>query len=452
MGRKNFKPIYLDYSIWSETNDTEKRCYQLTDRQVMALQAFTEFLEWSTRWDNAENFDKSLMIEWRAELENALQLDEECGGMFDCSQLDDCLPSNSEIISIKKSIATQQITIDVINGNEAVAAYEAAGNDIQVYNPSVPDNFSSDPATLQTLCIVAFAFIEELARKLNNYSALMLDVGNIVTGFASLIPGLSESIPAWLSAINNYLLNPIGLSLPDYTEMQEIVNDSNVLQVIACELKEVMNNNPVSYAGYLSYISSIPANALYPEYDIMRQYVQTYCANEQAYLYFCDLLGKATIEGTGDYDCVCGSAVVPASWSWSYVLNACTYNLPTSWTLNIITGLCGDGPGTFDGLYRANSGNANLLVDIENTASKIKKITISATRNTTSANISQRMIVTVGTYSETVTLPATGWNTYEFYPDVSGTVSFDLRHADTKSPINCVVGIRSLIIEYETFI
>lgn len=332
VGKKNFKPIYIDYAIWSNTDDTVEKTYKLTDRQVMALQTFTEFLEWETRWDNATGWNRQQIIEWRANLENSLQWEQECGGAMDCNDIEECLPSSNEIISIKRTVQAQQNTIDNVNAQSALDAYTAAGSNIFVYNPSVPASFATDSATLEILCAVALTFTEEFARKLNNFSAFMLGLSNIVLSFGGLFAGLTAYIPSWLSSINNYVVIPIvSLVYSDYLDMQTASSDETAIQQLACQLKDRMNGVAVSYANYLSIIAGLPpVIAGSPQYTTLRDRMILYCSNEQAYLYFCDLLGLAHENPSGDdFSCYCD--VAPLIFKgWDYRIAQFGSSIPAS--------------------------------------------------------------------------------------------------------------------------
>jgi hypothetical protein len=304
MGRKNFKPIYLDYGIWSSVNDTTKRCYQLTDRQVMALQAFTDYLEWVTRWQNADGIDMQAIREWRAELENDLQLDEACGGSMDCNDVLACLDDSIEIISIKQAIYNSQQIQQSGAVNLAIAAWDASGDDMSIYNPLVPTNWNGTGSADDTklLCIAVTAWVSELARQFYNAAIALGVAGGIAVMFGGLIAALTALIPVWLALVANVpALQLIGYTLSAANDLAEACIDDFVITTVACRLRLLLGSTTTSYANYLAKLALLPSD------NPLSIAIKALCANEVSYLYLCDLIGKVHERDTEalEYDCNC---------------------------------------------------------------------------------------------------------------------------------------------------
>lgn len=118
------------------------------------------------------------------------------------------------------------------------------------------------------------------------------------------------------------------------------------------------------------------------------------------------------------------------SWTWQYSATQCDLHLPAGWDIEFVTGDCGDGPGTLDGLKNYGGTNpADLQFKIiPPPGVTVANISFEAARNITGGTGS--MTVTQGTFTYNPGL-APDWNTYQFSPNEEGEIVWTLHEQDS---------------------
>lgn len=301
MGKKNFKPIFIDYEIWNETDDTTKRCYQLTDRQVMALQAYTEYLSWRTRWDNIPDGVSMKDINlWRATLENDLQIDECGGGSMTCEDIEDCL-GTSDIISnlYNNTISNEMVSIN--QGNlSRYDRYDGSPDSISSNLIQYPHQNTQD--SIDKFCYSIGFFVDEYKeRKIQQLDLAIFGVYSsiaITALFSSALGGLGFIVGG--SAITAEVL---ALGTLEY--VKSCYEDDSAINEIKCCIEDYLSGKELSFDNFEDALNqdcyTDGSNS-----DIVWQLLKNDRNNIDGYLYWLELLGRMqnVAEIIDDCDCV----------------------------------------------------------------------------------------------------------------------------------------------------
>lgn len=137
--------------------------------------------------------------------------------------------------------------------------------------------------------------------------------------------------------------------------------------------------------------------------------------------------GNGELLPNNDWMILCDDcAPEPDSWQWSYALNACTYGLPTGWTINIGTSVCGVSGG-FQGIRKTTAGTStvNVIRIYPTHAQAIYEVHASALCNLVSGfnDGSLRVEVYNGAtqvYDSSQVLPRTEYTVHNYTPNVIG--------------------------------
>lgn len=214
--------------------------------------------------------------------------------------------------------------------------------------------------------------------------------------------------------------------------------DDDVACMLFCAVRDEGAFNQTSFTAWIDAMKELWTNldARYAYIDLVERQIG-----------YGSISRLFALESLIDDDRCAAGCDCSDTWAWAYASSVCDYGLPTGWTLNVVAGSCGDGPGTFDGLYHFGGGGTAVLNFTITPAvgETIKAIRMSAARNTVSAT-TQTIRVQQSAFDQTQTL-LQGFNNYTFSPDQTGTITVTLTHAGG-SGFNGV-GVRSIEIDYE---
>ena len=232
-----------------------------------------------------------------------LLLGSECGGGMDC---DDCLSTSDIIKYINNRTYQLENQVTGLQGASEVAAYNAAGNNIQTYNPTVPSYFHTGSGTSQlAFCLAAEHFAKDLAERLYNFASFQLGLSILTRDIGSALGWAARAFPVWFTAVAK-LVQVTGLyGVATYSEMITVVSDEVAVNSLICQLRGLFANVTTERASYDSTIAAINTTNGSVNANKFATMAKTYCNNTEAYLYFCNLVGSIQGQDLTGYICVC---------------------------------------------------------------------------------------------------------------------------------------------------
>jgi hypothetical protein len=326
IARFSYEKLLVPPSV--SISDEPTICYQVNrewNKYIAgAISILLEIAVWQDAQD--ETFDAIQQV-------SNLLLGSECGDGMNC---DDCL-STSDIIKYineRGYVSDRQVTKLTIASE--IAAYTAAGNDIQIYNPLVPAVFHDGTSNSQlAFCLVAERFAKDLADRLYNFASFELGLSILTRDIGAALGWAARVLPTWLNAVFK-LVYATGLyGVATYEEMIEVVSDESAVNELICQLIAIFEDTTTARASYDAAIASIDTVSGSTNGIKFATMAKTYCANTEAYLYFCNLLGEAQGKDLTGHSCIAcvGSWPYNSNWlvsaqSWYPFVDAAPYNAP----------------------------------------------------------------------------------------------------------------------------
>lgn len=231
-----------------------------------------------------------------------LLLGSECGGGMDC---DDCLSTSDIIKYINNRTYQVETQVSKLQASAEIAAFVAAGENIQVYNPAVPAIFhTGSPETQLAFCLAAERFAKDLAERLYNFASFQLGLSILTRDIGAAFGWAARALPTVFNAIFK-LFNIVGLfGAATYEEMLEVVSDEAAVNELICQLIDIFEDTTTARASYDAAIDAIVTTGGTVNGNKFAQMAKTYCDNTEAYLYFCNLVGVIQGEDLSEYECI----------------------------------------------------------------------------------------------------------------------------------------------------
>lgn len=299
------------------------------------------------------------------------------GDEMTCEEVEDCVETSTTIINITNEIAEINETKQAKNIYPPVSVYV----DADLCNAS---KYTADK-------IISGANDVFTQKNSSNYADWV--AASLNTGFGWIATGLQD---LWNSVNGAYAATTAELNASStYLRDILVLNNLNIPNTIV----DVLASGSISTAAK-SAISKILE------------------ATDQSMIAQWAYVGKASNAG---------GCIATTSWQWKYATHACTYGLPSGWTMSVGASSCGDGPGSADGIYRSRTGVAaeNILTINLPSAIQIDSIRANALCNLGAGYTAGTIICTVNNagvevFRNSRTMPLTGFVVHNFTPLVIG--------------------------------
>ncbi len=393
----DFKRIYLPIGDWNLIPPSEgiydepTVYYKANIKWAPLIEGFVSWLTEITAWENAEDENYSGIQAIMTFLERIVI-------EIDCADVEDCLGSSTIINNMITNITNNTTNITnnttVINEvvNEVDEVQRQLGTTNQVPSPAdyADDDLcnAADYATQKLIDIANDVFNKKNS---SNYAAWL---ENALFNTGGYIANALETV--WDAIDGNYAGLAAELIAAD-PYIKQILFDNRLERENA--ITDVLADTHISAAAKSAAASILAAltDGMFDEWGFV---------------------GKESNAG---------GCIATTGWAWSYPATACTYGLPSGWTINIGAAACGDGVGSFDGIFRTRNGVAAEVTVILTLPAPIQLdvIRVNAECNLVSGFNDGNLTVTVhnGTtqlFTNSQVLPRTGFTAHNFTPVVLG--------------------------------
>lgn len=279
---KKWRAITYDWeSLWKQGQNSNLYC--LTDFQVAWLLSNTEYMRWSSRWENCPCSQNDL---------NAMKADLDYNLMS-------CFDLNPYMLD---KVYQDSVNSDFQGMNDR---YDSGG--IEELNPLSPtDYFNGDDGTARNtaLCLACATYVKSYAKNWLQQASLIQGLINVLVSVISPVPYVQDMIVRVISGL-------VGVNQSDVDAM----NNESALDAVICCMIDGLTGVAVSEIRFENSLSGCAFNGG-SDNEIVRLIIESDLTNFDNYLSFINELGEAyryTAEGI-EFDCGCGDVV-----EWSYV-------------------------------------------------------------------------------------------------------------------------------------
>lgn len=357
----DYKALKIDYERVIGADGENYNLYCLSDRHIAVLLSQTGYIGWLTRWEYDTPPAQDFIDRIQAEIEGSLI------NPMSCSDI------------------SQQRTNITINNYLRAQRYTGTNTSIDPDAPTTNLNWTGAASENEAFCTAS----EDYCRMtfINVQNALAVAAGAI--GFTAGL--LGWAYPALGAIVGGAVVLGSGIVIG---AVNQALEDGEAVTSYICKFYNALRNKAATQASFTSSINTIvPAVG---NEQTLHEIIKLCSTRVESWYWYVELLGNAKRLGlSGVSSCDCG-----INWTWSYSASSCVYNLPSGWTLTIQSGVCGNGAGSFDGIYDyvyPVYRGALIQTVIGTSGSKVKTVTITALRQagTTSVNYVR---VTCGSY------------------------------------------------------
>lgn len=354
----------------------EYNLYCLNDRHIEILMSQTPYIGWSRRWEG-EGVTEEECVRFQQEIEGRLQTPMSCGD------------------------EKQSRTNITVNNYIRINTYTGVNTSVDPDAPTTNCNWTGTVSENAALCSASEIYVRQTL--LNVQNALAVSTGAVA--FSAGI--LGWTLGALGAIVGGAVVLGAGIVVGAVTEA---IQDEGAVQSYICKFYNALRGTGATNSAFNTAVNAISTSA--GNETTIGNVVKLCSGRLESWLWFLELLGNSKRITASDVDlCNCG-----LSWGWSYAANACSYGLPPSWTMTVQAGVCGNGAGSFDGIYDyvyPVYRNALVQAVIGVGTSKVKTVSVSALRQA-GATSTNYVRVTCGTYLYSYSVPASGIVTFSF--------------------------------------
>lgn len=325
------KAISIDYSDWSQYDQTPDALRMLSDADIAALCALTEYLRWSTRWQNSPT--RQDLTDYVDGLVKRLLEPVQAGTMFELRQSPDnpCLleqtldGGQTWTPAFDYSLCQIQTQLDTINWQQLLDNIQAINDEWQTAWDGTPQSIHTSAPNVvpadNNACAAALQWVETMLYYAINTRRIALGLVSLAAGGLGLLLGIPGAI------LGGVVVSILGV---DLAALEAAVADRSAVEQMACKLRTALQGDTLSWSGFKADMASLATTG--DNEATIKAVMVAFADMQENYWHYLNLLGTAVDLSAGGYavNCPCDG--------WCY-----------EWPLNGLGGMNGWTPAYFQG-------------------------------------------------------------------------------------------------------